>query len=58
MNWGSFSEFAAMGGYGGFIWGSYGVTALIFIAEIVLVRKRRRDALAQLRADPRAATDR
>jgi heme exporter protein D len=48
MNWGSLSEFIAMGGYGGYIWSSYGVTALIFVAEIVLAVHRRRAARAQL----------
>jgi heme exporter protein D len=52
MNWGSVSEFVAMGGYGGYVWGSFGVTALIFIVEIILAGKRRRAALAQL---PRAS---
>jgi heme exporter protein D len=50
MNWGSLSEFLAMGGYGDYVWGSFGVTALIFIAEIVLVLKRRRAARARLPA--------
>ncbi len=27
MNWGSASEFFAMGGYGLYVWGSFGVTA-------------------------------
>ena len=48
MNWESLPDFIAMGGYGGYIWGSYGVTALIFVAEIVLAMHRRRAARAQL----------
>ena len=28
------SEFLAMGGYGFYVWGSYGVTALCIILEI------------------------
>ena len=28
MNWASLAEFAAMGGYGAYVWGAFGVTAL------------------------------
>jgi heme exporter protein D len=28
IHWNSFSEFLAMGGYGLYVWGSFGVTAL------------------------------
>ena len=34
MNWGGVSAFLAMGGYAGFIWGSYGVTAACMALEI------------------------
>ena len=44
MSWGSFNEFAAMGGYGLYVWGSYAVTAIAIAAEIVLVRRRKRVA--------------
>lgn len=46
MNWG---EFFAMNGYGFYVWGSYGVTLLIFIIEIALVRHKRKITLQQLR---------
>ncbi|UCH50142.1 MAG: heme exporter protein CcmD [Betaproteobacteria bacterium] len=42
MHWGSVSEFFAMGGYGLYVWGSYGVTALVLFMEVVLVRRRAR----------------
>ena len=45
----SWSEFFAMKGYGFYVWGSYGVTLLIFVVEIVLVRHRRVITLQQLR---------
>ncbi len=32
MNWGSASEFFAMGGYGLYVWGSFGVTAAAPVA--------------------------
>ena len=42
MQWGSVSEFFAMGGYALYIWGSYLMTALVIAAEIaVLVRRGR-----------------
>ena len=42
MQWGSVSEFLAMGGYGLYVWGSYLVTAAVIAAEIaVLVRRGR-----------------
>jgi heme exporter protein D len=40
------SEFLAMGGYGFYVWGAYGVTALAVIVEILALRARRRAALA------------
>ena len=42
MNWGSVSAFLAMGGYAGFVWGSYGVTALCIAVEVALLIARRR----------------
>ena len=44
MNWHSASEFFAMGGYGLFVWGAYGVTALCMVAEPVLAGLRLRRA--------------
>ena len=38
----SWSEFWQMGGYGWYVWGSYGVTALFLACEVVLLRRRRR----------------
>jgi heme exporter protein D len=40
-------EFLAMKGYGFYIWMSYGVTAVVLIAEIVALRTRRRAVLAE-----------
>lgn len=44
MNWGSASEFFAMGGYGLYVWGSYGVAALCVVLELLALRERRRRA--------------
>jgi heme exporter protein D len=36
------SEFLSMGGYGGYVWGSYGVTLLLLAAEVVFLIRRKR----------------
>jgi heme exporter protein CcmD len=42
MNWGSVSASLAMGGYAGFVGGSYGVTALCNAFEVTLLIARQR----------------
>ena len=37
------NEFLAMGGYGWYVWGSYGVTFACLALEVVLVLKRSRE---------------
>ncbi|MEC5387560.1 heme exporter protein CcmD [Uliginosibacterium sp. H3] len=49
MIWDSFSAFIDMGGRGAFVWGSYGVTFLLIVAELWLLSRRRRDTLQRLR---------
>ena len=44
------TEFLAMGGYGFYVWGSYGATALVIAFEVMAVRRRRRAALELARA--------
>lgn len=41
MNWNSAGEFFAMGGYGLYVWGSYGVTGLAIAIELLALRARR-----------------
>ena len=53
MNWGSWSEFWAMGGYGLYVWGSYLVTLIFMVAEVVLVLARKRTILQFLARMPR-----
>jgi heme exporter protein D len=48
MNWHSWSEFVAMGGYGLYVWGSYGVTLVVLAVEIVELVMRRRGVIARL----------
>jgi heme exporter protein D len=49
MNWNSASEFFAMGGYALYVWGSFGVCALAFVAEPFLIGRRHKDIVRTLR---------
>jgi heme exporter protein D len=42
MQWNSFSEFINMGGYGFYVWGSYGVTFVLLAAELIMLRARKK----------------
>ena len=44
-------DYLAMGGYGFYVWGSYGVAALALLIEVLSVRTRRRRAVAEARMD-------
>ena len=46
MNW---AEFFHMGGYGLYVWGSYGCTALVLIFNIVSARRKHKTTLKMLR---------
>ena len=54
MNWGGWREFLNMGGYGGYVWGAYGVVALVVLIESVAVRLRLARALRAGARAPRA----
>jgi heme exporter protein D len=45
MQWGSVAEFLAMGGYGLYVWPSFGVAALCMGGEILAVWRRHAAAL-------------
>jgi heme exporter protein D len=49
MNWGGLDNFLAMGGYGLYVWGSYGVTLVLIAAELILLARRRRNAVERAR---------
>lgn len=49
MHWNSLDAFLAMGGYGEYIWGAYGLTALLMLIELIAVLRRHRQARARLR---------
>ena len=46
MNW---SEFFAMGGYATYVWGSYGLMALILILNIVVPLRKKSEAMDKAR---------
>lgn len=48
MQWESWSAFWQMGGAAPFVWGSYGITALLVAGELIMVMRRRKDALRRL----------
>ena len=48
MNWASWSDFLAMGGYAFYVWGSYGVVFGLLAMEIELLILRKRSILQQL----------
>jgi len=48
MIWSSWTEFWAMGGYGLYVWGSFGVTALCVALEMIWVKNARAQALTQI----------
>ena len=48
MNW---SEFFNMGGYAFYVWGSYLITFVVIVAEVLTVIRRRKRLVARKRAD-------
>ncbi|WP_250657691.1 heme exporter protein CcmD [Alkalimarinus coralli] len=43
MNFENFSDFLAMGGHGLYVWLSYGVAMLIFVANVILPMRKKKD---------------
>ena len=56
MNWGSTSNFFAMGGYGAFVWGAYVVATVVIVAEILSLRARRRRTVKEVAQRARRGT--
>lgn len=54
--WHSFADFIAMGGYAGYVWGSFGVTALIMLIEPIVVVRHRKATITRLKRQLRAET--
>jgi heme exporter protein D len=49
MQWQSLGDFFTMGGYGLYVWGSFGVCAITMIAEPLLICHRRKQAIRAIR---------
>jgi heme exporter protein D len=49
VNWGSWDNFWAMGGYGFYVWGSYAMVAAVIAIEIWRLRAQRRQATEEVR---------
>lgn len=54
IHWNSVADFLAMGGYAGYVWGAYGLAALIMVVEPILVVRRRKNTIARLKRQARA----
>ena len=54
MNWGSASEFFAMGGYAFYVWGSFGACALALLLEPLWVGRRHSKIVDSLRHEAMA----
>jgi heme exporter protein D len=57
MNWSSWQDFVAMGGYGGYVWGSFGVCAALLAAELLQLALRRRALLREAANDDDAGSE-
>jgi heme exporter protein D len=49
MQWASWSDFWAMGGYGLYVWGSYAVFFAAILMEIILLRRGRSETFKRLK---------
>ena len=51
MQWSSVGEFFAMGGYGFYVWGSFGACLLLMVAEPILAKHRLSSVRAGIRRE-------
>jgi heme exporter protein D len=51
VNWASAADFWAMGGYGFYVWGSYGAVVAVIAIEVWLLKGRRNSALADMKQE-------
>ena len=49
MNWESWEAFWAMGGYGLYVWGSFGMTLACIVVEIWLLRRHQQQVWQRLK---------
>ena len=52
MNWVNAADFFAMGGYGLYVWGSFGMVALCLVAEVAQLAARRAAARREAATAP------
>jgi len=57
MQWGSVSEFLAMGGYGLYVWGAYAATAVVIAAEVIMLNRQGRTLRARAGRRSHAQSD-
>lgn len=43
------AEFFHMGGYAGYVWSAFGITAFVLLANIALTKRRYNELLSQVR---------
>jgi heme exporter protein D len=51
VNWASAADFWAMGGYGFYVWGSYGAVVVVIAIELWLLKARRSSAVAEVKQE-------
>ncbi len=53
------NEFFAMGGYGAYVWSTYGISAIVLVGNVLLSRRAERALLTRLaeRYEGEAAND-
>jgi len=49
MNWASWSDFIAMGGYAPWVWSAFGLALVVIVANLLAADRRYRDAVRRLR---------
>jgi heme exporter protein D len=54
MQWNSLADFLHMGGYGLYVWGSFGVCAAALVLEQLLLKRRQDAIIRSLRRRARA----
>ncbi len=54
MQWTNLDDFFRMGGYAFYVWGSFGLTALVFIVEPLLLKQRQTQARRAVQREQRA----
>ena len=51
LYWSNLGDFLAMGGYGPYVWGSFGMVALAIAVELWALRQRRKTLTSELASE-------